>query len=98
MKKILFASAGILAISLMSFTNSNSKKADPIFKIEGQRVTLTNTQAVKPADLDFLAQHMVGWSVCDYQAMSNECTTKYRDFPDNAQTVAQIKQIIAKYQ
>ncbi|WP_299180721.1 hypothetical protein [uncultured Chryseobacterium sp.] len=98
MKKILFASAGILAISLMSFTNSENKKAEPVITVSGKTVTVKNTMAVKAADLEFLAHNLVGWSVCDYQAMSNECTTKYRDFPDNAQTTAQIKTIIAKYQ
>lgn len=98
MKKILFASAGILAISLMSFTGTNNNKVEPVITVSGKTVTVTNTQVVKAADLNFLAQHLVGWSVCDYKAMSNECTTKYRDFPDNAETTAQIKQIIAKYQ
>lgn len=98
MKKILLASAGVLAISLMSFTGTNNKKLGPVITVSGKTVTVTNTQLVKPADLNFLAQRLVGWSVCDYQAMSNECTTRYRDFPDDAQTTAQIKLIIARYQ
>ena len=98
MKKILLASAGVLAISLMSFTGTNNKKLGPVITVSGKTVTVTNTELVKPADLNFLAQHLVGWTACDQQSVSNECTTKYKDFPDNPQTTAQIKLIIARYQ
>lgn len=97
MKNIIYLSAGILAITLMSFS-SNKNNNTEIIEVLGKTVHVKNTQAVKAADLAYLSQNLVGWSVCDYQSISNECTTRYSNFPDNANIAAKIKLIIAKYQ
>jgi len=97
MKNIIYLSAGILAITLMSFS-SNKSNNNEIIEVLGKTVHVKNTQAVKAADLAYLSQHLLGWSVCDYQSISNECKTRYSDFPDNPTISANIKLIIAKYQ
>ncbi|MFP3596206.1 hypothetical protein [Chryseobacterium sp. SIMBA_029] len=97
MKNIIYLSSGILAITLMSFSSNKSNNTE-IIEVLGKTVHVKNTQAVKAADLAFLSQNLVGWSVCDYQAVSNECTSRYSNFPDDVNIATKIKVIIAKYQ
>ena len=95
MKKVFFATAGVLALTLMSFAN-NTK--NDIIQVDGNVVTVKNTEKVSPEDLKFLSENIKGWEVCNYQSVSNECTTKYKVFPDEPTTQAKIREIIAKYQ
>jgi hypothetical protein len=97
MKNIICLSAGILAITLMSFSSNKSSNTE-IIEVLDKTVHVKNTQALKAADLAYLSQNLVGWSVCDYQSISNECTSRYSNFPNDVNITTKIKLIIARYQ
>ncbi|MEN4760164.1 MULTISPECIES: hypothetical protein [unclassified Chryseobacterium] len=97
MKKTVLLAAGVIGLTLMSF--ADTKNTD-IIEVNGNVVTVKNTEKISKADLEFLSKTLVGWSYCDYQSEQSTCTTKNRTFPDEPTTpvLTDINKIINKYQ
>ncbi|MBT0550956.1 hypothetical protein [Riemerella anatipestifer] len=95
MKKVILLASGVVVMSLMSFATSEGKG---IIEVKGNVVTVKDTGKISEKDLRFLSENIVGWEACDYQSVSNECTTRYKVFPDSPTTQTAIKEILAKYE
>ena len=95
MKRIILTSAGVLALTLMSFTNNGYD--DKIIEVSGNTITVKDTRKISEKDLKFLSENVVGWSECLQYSTKQECNTKWKTFPDEPTTQLKIKEIIAKY-
>ncbi|WP_131701483.1 hypothetical protein [Chryseobacterium sp. FH2] len=97
MKKAILLAGGVITLTLMSF--ADTKNTD-IIEVNGNVITVKNTEKVSKEDLEFLSKNVVGWTYCDYQSELSTCTTKNRTFPDEPTTpvLTQLNKIINKYQ
>ncbi len=95
MKKLLLLASGVVAMSLMSFATS---KDNGIIEVKGNHITIKDTRKISEKDLEFLSKNVSGWTTCDTQSTSNQCTTRNETFPDTPVVVTKIEKIIAKYQ
>ncbi|MFN1218693.1 MULTISPECIES: hypothetical protein [Chryseobacterium] len=93
MKKIIFLSAGVLSLMLMSFTGDKEK----VIESDGKTILIKDTSKISEADLKKLGELVVGWTFCDTQGISNECKTKSLNHPDVPVQQAQLQKIIDKY-
>jgi hypothetical protein len=99
MKKIIYSSIGILAITLMSFTadKSTTNNLQAVFEISGNEIHLTDSDAITPNDLAVLSKLVLGWSECSKQSTTNQCNVNWRNFPIIDAQRATVEAIIAKY-